>query len=79
MISRAETDGHLWVTGTYQNTNLRTILEALPANGAVSLAFGKDTPQDKEEDNWVDASDHAAFHEKGVPFLYLGVDYHPDY
>jgi Zn-dependent M28 family amino/carboxypeptidase len=79
MISRAETDGHLWVTGTYQNPNLRPILEALPANGAVSLAFGKDTPQDKEEDNWVDASDHAAFHEKGVPFLYLGVDYHPDY
>lgn len=79
MISRAETDGHLWVTGTYQHPNLRPILEALPANGAVSLAFGKDTPQDKEEDNWVDASDHAAFHEKGVPFLYLGVDYHPDY
>lgn len=79
MISRAETDGHLWVTGTYQNPTLRPILEALPANGAVSLAFGKDTPQDKEEDNWVDASDHAAFHEKGVPFLYLGVDYHPDY
>nr|WP_314435548.1 M28 family peptidase [uncultured Brevundimonas sp.] len=79
MISRPETDGHLWVTGTYQHPNLRPILAALPANGAVSLAFGKDTPQDKEEDNWVDASDHAAFHEKGVPFLYLGVDYHPDY
>lgn len=25
------------------------------------------------------ASDHAAFHEAQVPFLYLGVDYHPDY
>jgi len=45
----------------------------------VSFAFGKDTPQDTGENNWVDASDHGAFHEAGVPFLYMGVDYHPDY
>ena len=79
MIARAETDGHLWVTGTYQHPALRPILEALPPQGAVSLAFGKDTPQDEGENNWVDASDHGAFHAAGVPFLYLGVDYHPDY
>lgn len=79
MIARAETDGHLWVTGTYQNPTLRPILETVTATGPVSFAFGKDTPQDTGEDNWVDASDHAAFHEAGVPFLYMGVDYHPDY
>lgn len=79
MIARAETDGHLWATGTYQHPALRPILEALPANGAVSLAFGKDTPQDEGENNWVDASDHGAFHAAGVPFLYLGIEYHPDY
>jgi Zn-dependent M28 family amino/carboxypeptidase len=79
MIARAETDGHLWVTGTYQHPAFRPILQAIPANGAVSLAFGKDTPQDVGADNWVEASDHGAFHAAGVPFLYLGVDYHPDY
>lgn len=79
MTARAETDGRLWVTGSYQHPALRPILEAVPANGQVSLAFGKDTPQDEGENNWVDASDHAAFHAAGVPFLYLGVDYHPDY
>ena len=79
MIARAETDGRLWVTGTYQNPTLRPILEPIPANGAVALAFGKDTPQDTGEDNWVDASDHAAFHHAQIPFLYLGVNYHPDY
>ncbi|OGN45043.1 MAG: peptidase M28 [Caulobacterales bacterium RIFCSPHIGHO2_01_FULL_70_19] len=79
MTARAETDGRLWVTGTYQHPQFRPILEALPAQGAVSLAFGKDTPQDTGEDNWVEASDHAAFHRAGVPFLYLGVNYHPDY
>ncbi len=79
MTARAETDGKLWVTGTYQNPQFRPILEPLAPAGSVALAFGKDTPQDTGEDNWVEASDHAAFHRAGVPFLYLGVNYHPDY
>ena len=79
MIARAETDGKLWVTGTYQNPTFRPLLEAIPANGAVSLAFGKDTPQDTGENNWVEASDQGPFFRANVPFLYLGVDYHPDY
>lgn len=79
MTARAETDGKLWVTGTYQHPNFRPILEPIPANGAVSLAFGKDTPQDTGQDNWVESSDHAAFFKAQVPFLYLGVNYHPDY
>ena len=79
MTARAETDGHLWVTGTYQHPDLRPILQPVTAQGAVSFAFGKDTPRDTGENNWVDASDHAAFHAAGVPFLYMGVDYHPDY
>ncbi|WP_339915446.1 M20/M25/M40 family metallo-hydrolase [uncultured Brevundimonas sp.] len=79
MTARAETDGKLWVTGTWQNPTLRPILEPIPADGAVALAFGKDTPQDTGEDNWVEASDHAAFYRAGIPFLYLGVNYHPDY
>lgn len=79
MTARAETDGRLWVAGTYQNPQFRPILEALPGRGPVSFAFGKDTPSDLGADNWVEASDHAAFHEAGLPFLYLGVDYHPDY
>ncbi|WP_374599937.1 M28 family peptidase [Brevundimonas sp.] len=79
MTARAETDGKLWVTGTYQNPQFRPILEGIPANGAVSLAFGKDTPQDTGTDNWVEASDHGPFYRAQVPFLYLGVNYHPDY
>ncbi len=79
MIARAETDGKLWVTGTYQNPTFRPILEPIPANGAVSLAFGKDTPQDTGADNWVEASDQGPFFRANVPFLYLGVNYHPDY
>ena len=55
MTARAETDGKLWVTGTYQNPTFRPILEGIAANGAVALAFGKDTPQDTGQDNWVEA------------------------
>lgn len=79
MTARADTDGKLWVTGTYQHPQFRAILDGISANGAVSLAFGKDTPQDTGQDNWVEASDHAAFYRADVPFLYLGVNYHPDY
>lgn len=79
MTARAETDGKLWVTGTYQHPTFRPMLETVPAMGPVSLAFGKDTPQDTGANNWVEASDHGAFYRAGVPFLYLGVDYHPDY
>ena len=79
MTARAETDGKLWVTGTHQHPTFRPILEPIPANGAVALAFGKDTPQDTGDDNWVNSSDHAAFHRAQVPFLYFGVNFHPDY
>lgn len=79
MTARAETDGHLWVTGTYQHPTLRPILEPIAAVGPVSLAYGKDTPQDTGENNWVEASDQGAFYRASIPFLYLGVDYHPDY
>jgi len=79
MTARADSDGKLWVTGTYQHPYFRPLLERIAPRGTVSLAFGKDTPEDKGADNWVEASDHAAFHRAGLPFLYFGVNYHADY
>lgn len=79
MTSRADSDGKLWVTGTYQHPYFRPVLDQVPARQTVAFAFGKDTPDDKGADNWVEASDHAAFHRAGLPFLYFGVNYHPDY
>lgn len=78
-MTAREDDGVLWVTGTHQNPSLRPMLEPIAPVGPVRLRFGKDTPQDAGADNWVAASDHAPFHERGVPFIYLGADYHPDY
>ncbi len=79
MTARAETDSKLWVTGTYQHPSFRPLLEGIAPVGGISLAFGKDTPQDTGANNWVEASDHGAFFRANVPFLYLGVEFHPDY
>lgn len=78
-MTAREDDGRLWVAGTFQHPTLRPLLEPIGPAGPVRLEFGKDTPQDTGADNWVSASDHGAFHERGVPFLYLGADYLPDY
>lgn len=78
MTARVD-DGYLWATGTWQNPQLRPLLEPIQPIGRVRLALGKDTPSDTGADNWVNSSDHAVFHRAGVPFIYFGVDYHPDY
>lgn len=79
MTGRADVDGYLWVTGTYQNPYFRTALDPVQPRGSIRLNFGKDTPQDTGSDNWVMASDHGMFHRAGVPFLYFGVNFHEDY
>ena len=79
MTARADVDGFLWVTGTYQHPHFRPVLEPIAAQGPVRLAFGKDRPEDTGADNWVFASDHGAFHRAGLPFLYFGVNFHNDY
>ena len=79
MTGRADVDNFLWVTGTYQHPTFRPLLEPIPANGSIRLAFGKDRPEDEGADNWVFSSDHGAFHRAGVAFLYFGVNFHEDY
>lgn len=79
MTGRADVDGYLWVTGSYQHPYFRTLLDPLHPRGPIRLNFGKDTPEETGADNWVFASDHGAFHRAGVPFLYFGVNFHEDY
>lgn len=78
MTARVD-DGYLWATGTWQYPQLRPMLELIQPVGSVRLVMGKDTPADTGADNWVNSSDHAVFHRQNIPFVYFGVDYHPDY
>ncbi|MDT8342229.1 MAG: M20/M25/M40 family metallo-hydrolase [Longimicrobiales bacterium] len=77
MVGHAE--GELWVAGTTPYPALRPLVEAVAPTPPVFLAFGHDTEADTGSDNWINASDHAAFHAQGIPFLYFGVADHPDY
>lgn len=75
----ARTGGVLWAAGAYHTPALRPILEGVAAAAPLELRLGHDAPGAPEGDDWTRASDHAAFHAVGIPFVYLGVEDHPDY
>jgi len=67
------------VAGTYQNPALKSVVEGVEAAPGVVLRLGHDSPAWQGSDNWTTASDHGPFHQAGIPFLYFGVEDHPDY
>ncbi len=78
MVARQD-GGALWVSGTAHYPALRPLAEAVSRTSSVHIRFGHDTRDLKPGDDWTNSSDHAAFHARGIPFLYLGVEDHPDY
>ncbi len=78
MVARQDA-GTLWVSGTSHYPFLKPHAEAASKVSGVAVRFGHDTKDLKPGDDWTGSSDHGAFHGKGIPFLYLGVEDHPDY
>lgn len=78
MVARQDA-GFLWVSGTSHYPFLRPLAEAASKASGVPVSYGHDTKDLKPGDDWTNSSDHGAFHAKGVPFVYLGVEDHPDY
>lgn len=76
MVSRGDT-GTLWAAGTGRHPALCPVLDAVAAAAPVRLAQGHDSGEGGED--WTLLSDHGPFHEAGIPFVYFGVDEHPDY
>ena len=62
----------VYAVGTHHYPSLRPLLEGI-AQPPVDLRFGHDVPGTKEED-WTNSSDHAPFHQAGIPFIYFGVE-----
>lgn len=77
MVSRSDA-GELYVAGTTPYPQLKPLVEKLSADAPVSLLMGHDTPE-LGYDDWTSQSDHVAFHEVGIPFLYFGVEDHEGY
>ncbi len=75
----ARTNGVLWAAGAHQTPALRPLLERVAAEAPLDLRLGHDAPNAPEGDDWTHASDHGPFHDAGIPFVYLGVEDHPDY
>ncbi len=71
------TKNELYAVGTYHYPELKPILKQVDT-GEINLLFGHDEA-DSELDDWTYASDHAPFHQKGIPFVYFGVEDHEHY
>lgn len=76
MISRSE-DNVLFAVGTRYTSALKPVVEANKNFGKVNLVIGHEGLT--KGDNWTHSSDHAAFHDKKIPFVYFGVPDHKDY
>lgn len=72
-----DTRNELFVVGTLATPSLRRPMEQLALRAKVKLLLGHDSG--RGTDDWTDSSDHFPFHQAGIPWLYFGVDYHPDY
>lgn len=69
----------LYASGTAPFPYLKPILVKVATTAPVTLKLGHDTDADGKQNNWTDQSDHYAFGEKGVPWVYFGVEDHPEY
>lgn len=69
----------LYAAGTAPFPYLKPILVKVATTTPVTLKLGHDTDEAGKENNWTNQSDHYAFGEKGVPWVYFGVEDHPEY
>jgi Zn-dependent M28 family amino/carboxypeptidase len=76
MVARGD-KGELYIAGTHHRPSLKPILEPVAARAPIKVLFGHDSGGGHED--WTTQSDHGAFHAAGIPFIYFGVEDHPDY
>ncbi len=71
--------GELYAAGGSPDAWVKARLEALVPTAPVSLKLGHDTGPDDSFDNWTYQSDHGVFARAGIPWVYFGVEDHPEY
>ncbi|RNC88014.1 MAG: M28 family peptidase [Winogradskyella sp.] len=76
MISRSSKD-ELYVVGSRYNEKLSAIVNDFKNPTTSKLLVGHDGTDGKQD--WTYASDHAPFHQEGIPFLYFGNEDHAAY
>ena len=80
MVSRQDF-GRVFVAGTSPWPALRPAVERAAAGARVPVHLGHDRGflRAGTVEDWTDLSDHGVFHDAGIPYLYVGVEDHPDY
>ena len=71
--------GELYAAGSYHYPALGPLVEEAASEAGVTLLAGHDSPDLSARDDWTELSDHAAFHARGIPFVYFGVEDHENY
>ena len=71
----------IFLDGTRRFTKIATIMPKLSQNNnlCIRLSHPKPMGRDNKRVDWLRASDHYAFHEANLPWLYFGVPPHPQY
>jgi hypothetical protein len=71
----------IYLAGTHHRPWLRPIVDPAVRRAAVKVLYGHDAPPNSANklEDWTFASDHGPFHLAGIPFVYFGVEDHPDY
>jgi hypothetical protein len=77
MVARGD-KGELYAAGSFLYPQLKPALEATQKKSGIKLILGHDDPK-LGKDDWTNQSDQASFHREKIPFIYFGVEDHPDY
>jgi Zn-dependent M28 family amino/carboxypeptidase len=77
MVARGD-KGELYASGGFSYPDVQARLEKVKYPDGIKLMFGHDNPATGNND-WTNQSDQANFHKQKIPFVYFGVEDHPDY
>ncbi|WEK36647.1 MAG: M28 family peptidase [Candidatus Pseudobacter hemicellulosilyticus] len=77
MVSRNDSN-QIYACGSHHYPFLKPFIDSLRKLSTVNLLAGHDGGQGGQQD-WTGQSDHFPFHQQHIPFLYFGVEDHPDY
>ena len=77
MISRNDKN-EIYVAGTRYYPSFKKYIDTVRSHTTVNVLPGHDEPE-QGTDDWTSQSDHYPFHKAHIPFLYFGVEDHPDY
>lgn len=80
MVSRND-QREIFIAGTYHYPDLKRILDPVVKDARVTVLYGHDKPVAIAGgvEDWTNQSDHGPFHAEKIPFVYFGVEDHPDY